>query len=45
MTIKGNQQAFLYYGPPPKENGLAKVVYTPGHRNHPVEEMPIEVVG
>ncbi|HTT94229.1 MAG TPA: hypothetical protein VMF55_06120 [Solirubrobacterales bacterium] len=46
VTIKGNQQAFLYYGPLAKRNGHAKlVVYTPGHRNHPVEESPIEVVG
>jgi hypothetical protein len=46
VTIQGNQQAFLYYGPLAKKNGRAKlVVYTPGHRNHPVKEMPIEVVG
>ena len=46
VTISGNQQAFLYYGPLGKPNGRAKiVVYTPGHRNHPVKEMPIEVVG
>lgn len=46
VAIKGNQQVFLYYGPLAKKNGLAKlVVYTPGHRNHPVKEMPIEVVG
>jgi hypothetical protein len=46
VTISGNQQAFLYYGPLAKKNGRAKlVVYTPGHRNHPVKELPIGVVG
>ena len=37
----GNQQAFLYYGPLGKPNGHAKlVVYTPGHRDHPVKMLP-----
>ena len=46
VTISGNQQAFLYYGPLGKPNGHAKiVVYTPGHRHHPVKELPIEPVG
>lgn len=46
VTISGNQQAFLYYGPLGKPNGHAKiVVYTPGHRHHPVKELPIELVG
>ena len=46
VTISGNQQAFLYYGPLGKPNGHAKiVVYTPGHRNHPVKELPVEVIG
>jgi hypothetical protein len=46
VTIKGNQQAFLYYGPLAKRNGHAKlVVYTPGHRNHPVKTTPIELIG
>ena len=46
VTISGNQQGFLYYGPLGKPNGHAKiVVYTPGHRNHPVKELPIEPVG
>lgn len=46
VTISGNQQAFLYYGPLGKPNGHAKiVVYTPGHRNHPIKELPVEVIG
>ena len=46
MTISGNQQAFLYYGPLAKKDGHAKiVVYTPGHRNNPVKTLPVEVVG
>jgi hypothetical protein len=46
VTIGGNQQAFLYYGPLGKKNGRAKlVVYTPGHRNNPVKELPIAPVG
>ncbi len=46
VTISGNQQAFLYYGPLGKPNGHAKiVVYTPGHRNHPVKTLPVELVG
>ncbi len=46
VTISGNQQAFLYYGPLGKPNGHAKiVVYTPGHKDHPVKELPIEPVG
>lgn len=46
VTISGNQQAFLYYGPLAKKNGRARlVVYTPGHRHHPVKELPINVVG
>jgi hypothetical protein len=46
VTISGNQQAFLYYGPLAKANGHAKlVVYTPGHRNNPVKTLPVEVVG
>ncbi|HEX3736395.1 MAG TPA: hypothetical protein VHV53_02545 [Solirubrobacterales bacterium] len=46
VTISGNQQAFLYYGPLAKPNGHAKlVVYTPGHRHHPIKELPVEVVG
>lgn len=46
VTISGDQQAFLYYGPLGKPNGHAKiVVYTPGHRHHPVKELPIEPVG
>jgi hypothetical protein len=45
-TIQGNQQAILDYGPLAKRNGHAKlIVYTPGHRNHPIEEMPIGLVG
>jgi hypothetical protein len=43
VTIQGNQQAFLYYGPLGKPSGHAKiVVYTPGHHNHPVKELPVE---
>ena len=43
---QGNQQAFLYYGPLAKTNGHAKlVVYTPGHRNHPMKSLPVELVG
>ncbi len=46
VTISGNQQAFLYYGPLGRRNGHAKiVVYTPGHRHHPIKELPIEAVG
>jgi hypothetical protein len=46
VTIGGDQQAFLYYGPLGKPNGHAKiVVYTPGHRHHPVKELPIGPVG
>jgi hypothetical protein len=46
VTISGNQQAFLYYGPLAKPNVYAKlVVYTPGHRHHPIETLPVEVVG
>jgi hypothetical protein len=46
VTIQGNQQAFLYYGPLGKKNGHAKlVVYTPGHRNHPVKTLPVGLVG
>jgi hypothetical protein len=46
VTISGNQQAFLYYGPLGKPDGHAKiVVYTPGHRNHPIKELPVEVIG
>ncbi len=46
VTISGNQQAFLYYGPLAKKNGRARlVVYTPGHRNNPVKELPIEPAG
>jgi hypothetical protein len=46
LTISGNQQAFLYYGPLAKKDGHAKlVVYTPGHRNHPIKTLPVEVVG
>ncbi len=46
VTISGNQQAFLDYGPLGKKNGHAKlVVYTPGHRNHPIKELPIELIG
>ena len=46
VTISGNQQAFLYYGPLAKKDGHAKlVVYTPGHRNHPIKTLPVEVVG
>jgi hypothetical protein len=45
VTISGNQQAFLYYGPLGKPNGHAKlVVYTPGHRHHPIETLPVGVV-
>jgi hypothetical protein len=46
VTISGNQQAFLYYGPLAKKDGHARlVVYTPGHRNHPIKTLPVEVVG
>jgi hypothetical protein len=46
VTISGNQQAFLYYGPLGKKDGHAKiVVYTPGHRDHPIKELPIEPIG
>jgi hypothetical protein len=46
VTISGNQQAFLDYGPLGKENGHAKlVVYTPGHRNRPIRTLPIELIG
>jgi hypothetical protein len=46
VTISGNEQAFLYYGPLGKPDGHAKlVVYTPGHRHHPVKTLPVEVVG
>jgi hypothetical protein len=45
VTIQGNQQAFLYYGPLAKRNGHAKlVVYLPGHRHHPVQTAPIELI-
>jgi hypothetical protein len=45
VTIKGNQQAFLLYGPLAQKTGHAKlVVYTPGHRNDPVKTLPIELV-
>jgi hypothetical protein len=46
VTISGNQQAFLDYAPLAKKNGHAKlVVYTPGHRNHPIRTLPIELIG
>ena len=45
VTISGNQEAFLYYGPLGRKDGHAKiVVYTPGHRNHPIKELPVEVL-
>jgi hypothetical protein len=45
-TIQGNQQAILDYGPLAKRNGHAKlIIYTPGHRNNPIKEMPIGLVG
>jgi hypothetical protein len=46
VTISGNQQAFLDYGPLAKPNGHAKlVIYTPGHRNDPVRTVPVELIG
>ncbi len=42
VSIAGNQQAFLYYGPLSESKGVAKiVVYTPGHKNHPVKTIPL----
>ncbi len=46
VTIAGDQQAFLYYGPLAKPNGHAKiVVYRPGHRHHPIKVLPVEFAG
>lgn len=43
FTIRGRQQAFLYYGPLAKPGGTAKVVvYSPGKGKHEVRVLPVD---
>lgn len=42
FTIRGRQQAFLYYGPLSSPSGVAKIViYSPGKHRHEVRVLPI----